>query len=95
MRFNDLINWCRIQYIKDGLDSAKWNLLTLEGIGEEAGFNNRTTFLAAFKKFTGVTPTAFVHGVRDEMTEKKILSTIHGIQFNLRIPLEIGEKGSH
>ncbi len=95
MRFNDLINWCRIQYIKDGLISAKWTLLTLEGISEEAGFNNRTTFLAAFKKFTGVTPTAFVNGARDEMTEKKILSTLHEFHINLRVQPEAGEKGSH
>ena len=95
LRFNDLVNWCRIQYIKDGLNSAKWDLLTLEGISEEAGFNNRTTFLAAFKKFTGVTPTAFVNGARDEMTEKKILSTLHEFHINLRVQPEVGEKGSH
>ena len=95
MRFNDLINWCRIQYIRDGLESAKWTLLTLEGISEEAGFNNRTTFLAAFKKFTGVTPTAFAKGARDEMTEKKILSAANGVLTNLRIPSGIGEKDSH
>jgi len=95
MRFNDLVNWCRIQYIVEGLKSTKWNLLTLEGISEEAGFNNRTTFLAAFKKFTGVTPTAFVNGTRDEMTEKKFLSTAKALPINLRIPSGIGEKGSH
>jgi AraC-like DNA-binding protein len=66
MRFNDLINWCRVQYIKDGLTKGQWNLLTLEAIAEEAGFSNRTTFLTAFKKFMGVTPTAFLHGERDE-----------------------------
>ena len=69
MRFNDLINWCRIQYIKDGLIKGQWNLLTLEAIAEEAGFSNRTTFLTAFKKFTGVTPTAFLHGDRPESPE--------------------------
>ena len=69
MRFNDLINWCRIQFIKDGLIKGQWNLLTLEAIAEEAGFSNRTTFLTAFKKFTGVTPTAFLHGDRPESQE--------------------------
>ena len=72
MRFNDLINWCRIQYIKDGLIKGQWNLLTLEAIAEEAGFSNRTTFLTAFKKFTGVTPTAFLHGDRPESQEQLI-----------------------
>lgn len=69
MRFNDLINWCRVQYIKDGLIKQQWNQLTLEAIAEEAGFSNRTTFLTAFKKFTGVTPTAFLHGDRPETKE--------------------------
>ena len=95
MRFNDLVNWCRIQYIKDGLNTTKWNLLTLEGISEEAGFNNRTTFLAAFKKFTGVTPTAFVNGARDEMTEKKFLSTARALPINLGLSSGSGEKGGH
>jgi AraC-like DNA-binding protein len=60
VHFNDLINNYRIQYIKDGLSSGKWELLTLEAIAENAGFNNRTTFLTAFKKFTGLTPTQFI-----------------------------------
>jgi AraC-like DNA-binding protein len=61
LRFNDFINWYRIQYIKEGLTDQQWNLLTLEAISKKAGFNNRTTFLSAFKKFTGMTPTAFLH----------------------------------
>ncbi|MBO9573044.1 MAG: helix-turn-helix domain-containing protein, partial [Chitinophagaceae bacterium] len=60
MRFNDYINKYRVEYIKDGLLNGEWSQLTLEAIAEEAGFTNRTTFLNAFKKFTGVTPTAFM-----------------------------------
>ena len=60
MHFNDLINQYRIDYVKDGMASKKWDLITLEAIAEEAGFNNRTTFLNAFKKFTGMTPTQFI-----------------------------------
>ena len=60
MHFNDLINYLRIQYIMEGLMHKRWDLLTLEAIAENAGFNNRTTFLGAFKKFSGMTPTAFI-----------------------------------
>jgi AraC-like DNA-binding protein len=79
MRFNDLVNWCRVQYIKDGLIKGKWTMLTLEAVAEEAGFNNRTTFLAAFKRFTGVTPTAFVNGARNETIEKQFQSETSGL----------------
>ncbi|HET6226023.1 MAG TPA: helix-turn-helix domain-containing protein [Bacteroidia bacterium] len=60
MHFNDLINRHRIKYIEDGLTSKKWETLTLEAIAGKAGFNNRITFLAAFKKFTGTTPTQYI-----------------------------------
>jgi AraC-like DNA-binding protein len=60
-RFTDLINWLRIQYAKEGLVSGEWHMLTLEAIAEKAGFSNRTTFLTAFKKFEGMTPSTFLH----------------------------------
>ena len=60
MHFNDLINQHRIKYIEDGLTNKKWESLTLEAIAGKAGFNNRITFLTAFKKFTGTTPTQYI-----------------------------------
>jgi AraC-like DNA-binding protein len=65
LRFNDLINQSRVQYmVNDGLLNSQENTLTLEAIAETAGFTNRTTFLNAFKKFTGMTPTDFLHQKR-------------------------------
>ena len=84
MRFNDLVNWCRIQFIKDGLIKGKWTMLTLEAVAEEAGFNNRTTFLAAFKRFTGVTPTAFVNGARNETIEKQFHNETAGLPTGIK-----------
>jgi AraC-like DNA-binding protein len=60
MHFNELINYYRVQYIKAGMVSKQWENFTLEAIAESAGFNNRTTFLSAFKKFTGMTPSSFM-----------------------------------
>jgi AraC-like DNA-binding protein len=64
MHFNDVINLHRIKYIEDGLTSKKWETLTLEAIAGKAGFNNRITFLTAFKKFTGITPTQYINKLR-------------------------------
>jgi len=66
MHFNDVINSHRVNYIREGLTNEKWDTLTLEAVGELAGFNNRITFLNAFKKFTGVTPSQYVRGVQDK-----------------------------
>lgn len=60
MRFNDFINFYRIQYVSDGLLKGEWEELTLEAIGEKAGFTNRTTFLNSFKRYKGTTPTLFL-----------------------------------
>jgi len=73
MHFNDVINLHRIKYIEDGLTNKKWESLTLEAIAGKAGFNNRITFLTAFKKFTGTTPTQYIKKLRvkKNQTENK------------------------
>jgi AraC-like DNA-binding protein len=69
--FNDVINRYRITYVEEGLKNEKWNDLTLEAIAEGAGFNNRVTFLTAFKKFTGITPTQYIKNLQLEKTAGK------------------------
>ena len=64
MHFNEMINFYRVQYIKEGLTKAQWEDLTLEAIAQKAGFNNRTTFLTAFKKFESITPREFMVGIK-------------------------------
>jgi len=69
--FNDVINGYRIKYIEEGLKNEKWSELTLEAIAERAGFNNRVTFLTAFKKFTGTTPTQYIKNIQLEKSSAK------------------------
>ena len=69
MHFNDVINSHRVKYISDGLTNEQWDTLTLEAVGEMAGFNNRITFLNAFKKFTGVTPSQYVKNIQDKKSK--------------------------
>jgi AraC-like DNA-binding protein len=69
MHFNDVINSHRVKYISEGLTNEQWDTLTLEAVGEIAGFNNRITFLNAFKKFTGVTPSQYVKNIQDKKSK--------------------------
>jgi AraC-like DNA-binding protein len=71
MHFNDVINSHRVKYISEGLTNEQWETLTLEAVGEIAGFNNRITFLNAFKKFTGLTPSQYLKSVQDKKQAEK------------------------
>jgi AraC-like DNA-binding protein len=59
VNFKDFVNRYRIRFLCESIEADKWNLLTLEGIAREAGFNSRSTFHKAFKKFTGINPSEY------------------------------------
>ena len=56
MNFNDLINFYRVEAVKEKLNAGEQKLQTLLGIAFDCGFNSKATFNRAFKKFTHVTP---------------------------------------
>jgi AraC-like DNA-binding protein len=61
--FNEFVNSYRVNYIKDVLlKEPGADQYTLEALGKKAGFNSRSTFIAAVKKRTGQTPSAFLLG---------------------------------
>jgi len=66
VNFNEFVNEYRIRYLQEEIDHALWDRLTLEGIGREAGFNARSTFYKAFKKFTGMTPSEYREQLKEE-----------------------------
>lgn len=68
--FFELINRYRVQEAKRLLLDDSWNYLSIVGIGFESGFNSKTAFNTAFKRFTGVTPSQF------KKMEKKELDKI-------------------
>jgi AraC-like DNA-binding protein len=62
--FNEFINGYRIKYIKEVLlKEPGVEHYTLEALGKKAGFNSRSTFIAAVKKQTGQTPSAFLQDI--------------------------------
>jgi AraC-like DNA-binding protein len=67
MNFNSYINKMRIEFLLESYkqNKEKWNKFTLEAIAREIGFNNRTSFIQAFKKVTGSNPSVYfknMHG---------------------------------
>ncbi len=57
--FSDYINSMRVEDAKKLLASSDFEAYTIVSIGLECGFNSRSTFYSAFKKFTGQTPSAY------------------------------------
>jgi AraC-like DNA-binding protein len=57
--FSDFINSLRIEQAKKFLSDSEFSQYTNVSIGLECGFNSKSTFYSAFKKFTSQTPTDF------------------------------------
>ncbi len=58
--FYQLVNHYRVEFSKDLLKSERLQQVSIQAIGLECGFSNKTSFYRAFKKHTGMTPTEFV-----------------------------------
>ncbi len=58
--FYNFINRHRVEEAKKLLTSDKTNQLNMLGIGFESGFNSKTAFNTAFKKFVGISPSEYV-----------------------------------
>ncbi len=57
--FFDFVNSYRIEEAKKLLLDKRSELLTILAIAEEVGFNSKSAFNIAFKKYTSMTPTEF------------------------------------
>jgi len=58
--FNMMVNEFRINYVKSMLDNGALKKYTIDYIYAEAGYKHRSTFNAAFKSITGMTPSEYV-----------------------------------
>jgi AraC-like DNA-binding protein len=57
--FSDYINELRVNQAKKLLSDKDFSKYTIVSIGLECGFNSKSTFYTAFKKFTNQTPSDF------------------------------------
>lgn len=57
--FSDFINIFRVEQAKKFLSNSDFKDYTIVAIGLECGFNSKSTFYSAFKKFTSETPSTF------------------------------------
>ncbi len=57
--FFDFINRKRIEEVKKRLSDAAFSHYSILGIAMDCGFNTKSSFNSAFKKFTGSTPSEF------------------------------------
>lgn len=57
--FTDYVNELRVEEAKFYMTNPEFKNYTLISIGLEAGFNSKSAFNTAFKKFTGMTPSQF------------------------------------
>ncbi|MBN2662198.1 MAG: tetratricopeptide repeat protein [Bacteroidales bacterium] len=61
--FNNLINQNRVKEACRLISQNKHENYTLEAISKNVGFNSRSTFNSAFKKFVGVTPSFYINSI--------------------------------
>jgi len=57
--FLDFVNGYRVEAVKQKLKNSKYHHYTIISIAYDAGFNAKSTFYAAFKKQTGMTPNQY------------------------------------
>jgi len=65
VNFNDFINSLRVKEVKRLISLEEYKDYTITAIGLEAGFNSKSSFYSAFKKFTGTTPKEFQKSVQN------------------------------
>jgi YesN/AraC family two-component response regulator len=59
MNFSDYLNRFRVKHCEELIKKANGKKMNIQQLASKCGFHNRNTFTAAFKKFTGRTPSNY------------------------------------
>ncbi len=68
--FNDFVNYYRVEAVKRKLQAPQYREYTLLGIGDECGFNSKTSFYRVFKEMTGITPTEYIEQINKDRKQE-------------------------
>ena len=68
-RFNDLINYYRISYCLELMSKSPKDHTKVQELSALCGYNNRNTFISAFKKFTNRTPSTYIRQLKKQVIE--------------------------
>lgn len=60
MNFNDFVNHYRAKAVIQKIEEGEHTVQTLLSIGFECGFNSKSTFNRAFKRYTSLTPKEYI-----------------------------------
>ena len=71
--FLDFVNRYRVEEAKEKLQDVAYQSLSILAIGQQVGFKAKSTFYAAFKKYTKHTPAAFRRATLKRIYPKDIL----------------------
>lgn len=66
--FFDFVNGHRVNEVKQKITDSAFDHLSLLGIAYESGFKSKSTFNLAFKKLSGMTPTAYKKQIKLKKT---------------------------
>jgi AraC-like DNA-binding protein len=62
--FNDLINKYRVEEFKKLINQPENEVLTIIAVAKKCGFNSKSSFNRAFKKFIGTTPSDYFKSIK-------------------------------
>jgi AraC-like DNA-binding protein len=70
MSYYEFLNWYRIKECTKYLSDKEYAHKNILSIAYEAGFNSKSVFNSAFKKYTGITPKEFRKNYRTSLSDK-------------------------